>query len=355
MTSVQMMTGRGGWPMTVFITPEGKPFFGGTYFPPTERYGHPGFFDIIKQVDEIWTEDRGRINNIAERVTEGIKSILDKRVSPVDLPENFAGLVLRDFYSRFDEQFGGFSKAPKFPRPVRMSYLLKASESFKDEDLKEKALRTLDMMAQGGMYDHVGGGFHRYAVDVEWKVPHFEKMLYDNAQLPHAYLDAWLLTKKPFYKRVVEETLDYIVRDMQDESTGAFHSSEDAVSEKIEGKFYVWKYDELKKVIPANEFAVFVKVFGIKEQGNFKSHETPESNVLHIGRPLVELLEELKINEEQYWALRSSWQKLLFKERAKRVAPRRDDKVLTSWNALMIRSLARVGNTLGRPDYVKGC
>lgn len=353
MRSVQMMTGRGGWPMTVFMTPEGKPFFGGTYFPPTERYGHPGFFDIIKQLDDIWRNDKKRALDVAGRLTEALKEEMDQSAEPVELAENLEKNLLWDFHSRYDELNGGFSKAPKFPRPVRMSYLLKASEDFQDKELREKTLKTLDMMAQGGMYDHVGGGFHRYSVDVEWKVPHFEKMLYDNAQLPHAYLDAWLLTKKAFYKKVVTETLDYAVRDMFDKEVGAFHSSEDAVSEKVEGKFYVWKYDELKRLIPASEFDLFVKTFGIKEQGNFKSHETPETNVLHIGRELNVLLEELKITEKEYWVLRQSWQKILFEERSKRVFPRRDDKILTSWNALMIRSLARAGDSLGKKAYLE--
>jgi uncharacterized protein YyaL (SSP411 family) len=344
MTAVQMMTGSGGWPLTAFLLPTGEPIFGGTYFPPEDRYNRPGFLRVLETVSAAY---KTRKEEIVENA-KGFREHLSRQAGQAPTGEKIDVSALDQAYralgSRFDPREGGFGAAPKFPPSMSIDFLLRYHHRTQDDHALHMATLTLDKMAYGGMYDQAGGGFHRYSTDDHWLVPHFEKMLYDNALLARAYLDGYRITGKALYKRITEETLDFVVREMRDPS-GAFYSTQDADSEGVEGKFYVWSLDEFEKEV-GEDSELLAKYFDVTEHGNFE-----ERNILHISREpeLFSKLERLSLQELESKV--EAAKKKLYAVREKRIKPGRDEKVLTDWNGLMLRAFAEAATYLGRDDY----
>ncbi|HET9201253.1 MAG TPA: thioredoxin domain-containing protein [Dehalococcoidia bacterium] len=334
MQAVQAMTGRGGWPMTVFLMPDGTPFYGGTYFPPEDRHGLPGFPKLLTAVAEAYRDDRESLVRQGQNLIDRIGAADGVTGDPTQiLGDDILHTAVAQLRTRFDYQHGGFGSAPKFPNPMDLELLLRYHHRFADKGALDMALTTLRAMANGGIYDQVGGGFHRYSTDAVWLVPHFEKMLYDNAQLAAVYLDAYLVTKDPFYERICRETLDYVLREMTHES-GAFFSTQDADSEGEEGKFFVWTPAELDAVLGGDSEAV-KRYYGISEAGNFEG-----KNILHVAD-----------EAEPPAALQTAPHKL-YEAREQRVHPGRDEKVLTSWNGMMLRAFALAGRSLDDDRYL---
>jgi len=334
MTSVQIMTGSGGWPMTMFLLPTGEPIFGGTYFPPDDRYGRPGFRRVLETIAEAY---RTRREEILENA-KGFREHLERQTFLKGQGDTIDASILEAAYramgSRFDPREGGFGGAPKFPPSMTVDFLLRYHYRTGDAQALHMATLTLDKMAHGGMYDQVGGGFHRYSTDDHWLVPHFEKMLYDNALLARVYVDAYRSIGDRLYKRIAEETLDFVVREMRDPS-GAFYSTQDADSEGVEGKFYVWSLAEFRQVAgeDADQLADY---FDVTDHGNWE-----HTNILHVARDADDQLES-KVE---------SAKKKLYAAREKRIRPGRDEKVLTDWNGLMLRAFAEAASCFDRADY----
>jgi uncharacterized protein len=342
MQAVQAMTGRGGWPMTVFLDPDGRPFFGGTYFPKEERHGMPGFVSVLDAVDEAW---RSRRDDLLEQAGK-LAKVLERTGSlgaTGEGPAPSSEILARGYESiraQYDPQFGGFGPAPKFPQAMTLDFLLRTFVRNQAPETLDMVRVSLDAMAAGGMYDQVGGGFHRYSTDAHWLVPHFEKMLYDQALLTSAYLHAHLVTGEPRYRRVVEETIGYVLRDLRHEH-GGFFSAEDADSEGVEGKFYLWSLDEIARVCGEDASEV-VRYFGATEGGNFEDpHTGYRGNILHV----------VDRSEDPPETVRRALPKL-FTAREQRVRPGLDDKVLLAWNALFLRSLAEAAAAFERADWM---
>ncbi|HEY1791078.1 MAG TPA: thioredoxin domain-containing protein [Verrucomicrobiae bacterium] len=354
MMFVQATTGGGGWPMSVFLTPELKPFLGGTYFPPDSRHGRPGFLQVLEHVADLWRKRRDEIAASADGMHSQLETAT-KMPAAAGHPELNASILEKAaalFKSAYDSRNGGFGGAPKFPQPSMPQLLLRCAKRFHDDPAAQMVLHTCERMDAGGIHDQLGGGFARYSVDAEWLVPHFEKMLYDNAQLAHLYLDALLIAKEQnaaeanSFATVVRDILDYVLRDMT-HTGGGFFSAEDADSEGQEGKFYCWTRDELSKLLSPEEFNVAAKYFGITTGGNFVDHSHPEPlpglNVLSIVTPIGKDCGDEKIL--------SAAKRKMFDVREKRVRPHRDDKILTSWNGLMLGAFARASVVLDEPRY----
>ncbi|HUA65588.1 MAG TPA: thioredoxin domain-containing protein [Alphaproteobacteria bacterium] len=353
MIFVQATTGGGGWPMSVFLTPDLKPFLGGTYFPPDTRQGRPGFLQVLEQVAQLWSK---REKDVAASAADMHSRLETATITlPHGGPALDAGILERAavlFKSAYDPRNGGFGGAPKFPQPSMPQFLLRYARRFGDEEAARMVLNTCERMAAGGIHDQLGGGFARYSVDAEWLVPHFEKMLYDNAQLAQLYLDAFLVAKEhgagdaETFAAVVRDVLDYVLRDMT-HSDGGFFSAEDADSEGHEGKFYCWTHDELSKLLSPKEFKVAAHYFGITAGGNFMDHSHPEPlrglNVLSVVNPIG--------NDGGEEKLLAAARKKMFAARGDRIRPHRDDKILTSWNGLMLGAFARAGAVLDEPKY----
>ena len=345
MKAVQAMTGRGGWPMTVFLTPDGRPFYGGTYFPNEDRHGMPSFTRVLLAVADSYQSKRDEVLQSAGQLLSQLQS------GPVQRGEEMlAAGILQTACQRigagFDRQHGGFGSAPKFPQPMVLDFLMRCSRRFHDPEPLHMAELTLTRMARGGMYDQVGGGFHRYSTDARWLVPHFEKMLYDNALLSRSYLHAYQLTSKPLYRRIAEETLDYVLREMTDPG-GGFYSTQDADSEGVEGKFFVWTPREVLEVLGDAEGGLFNRYFGVTAGGNFEGH-----NILHIPVEPAQVAQELGLGEGELEVAIQEGRRKLYPARERRVHPGRDEKVLTAWNGLMLRSFAEGAAVLGRGDYL---
>ena len=391
MTFVQATTGAGGWPMSVFLTPDLKPFYGGTYFPPEPRYGRPSFIQLVERIAELWRERRADLELNAEQThaqlaeamsaqsddgrrrreeshSEKRKAESGKAETQLEPPHvgsyhevlRAAGAAFKEMY---DPQNGGFGRAPKFPQPSQPQFLLRYAHRFGDDAAKRMVLHTCERMAAGGIHDQLGGGFARYSVDAEWLVPHFEKMLYDNAQLVQLYLDAHLVSGDACHAETARGILDYILRDMT-HPEGGFYSAEDADSEGHEGKFYCWTHDELSKLLTVEEFNVAVRYFGITEQGNFVDHSHPTplagQNVLSIVEPFevgssaFRRSEPAKAgtpNPSDDATLLASAKAKMIATRATRIRPHLDDKVLASWNGLMLGAFARAYAVLGDEAY----
>src|SRR5262245_3730837 len=346
MTAVQIMTRHGGWPMSVFLTPELKPFYGGTYFPPDDRFGQiPSFRRVLLAVADAWATKRDAIAQQANELTMHIQAATQLEAGENELSASVlrnAGAGLRRAY---DPIHGGFGRAPKFPHPMDLRLLLRLWKRFGDQDALDMVTRTLDHMARGGMYDHLGGGFHRYSTDARWLVPHFEKMLYDNALLPVAYLEAFQATNTAFYRTVVEETLGYVMREMTSPE-GAFYSTQDADSEGVEGKFFVWSQKEIEEVLGPEEAKLFCSVYDVTPEGNWEGH-----NILNRARSDVQEAKLLSVTLEDFRHRIAASKQALYERRARRVWPGRDDKVLTSWNALMINAFAQAHQVLERAEH----
>ena len=346
MTFVQAMSGQGGWPLNVFLTPELKPFYGGTYFPPAPRYGRPSFVQVLQNISQLWESRHGEVLSSAADLHQRLEKYAEKEATNAPVFSNAAlNNAARQFKAEYDPKHGGFGSAPKFPRPSEPAFLLRYGTRFKDNEAVRMVLHTGESMAAGGMYDQIGGGFHRYSVDAEWLVPHFEKMLYDNAQLLHLYLDAWLVSGEARYADVARDIIRYVLRDMT-HPEGGFYSAEDADSEGKEGKFYCWTRDELSKLLKPEEFSIAVRCFGVTEKGNFLDHSDPnplpDQNVLSIV--------DSKLSDAEKVLLESA-KKRIFEARGKRVRPHLDDKVLSSWNGMMLGALARAYAVLGDQAY----
>ena len=352
MTAVQLMTGRGGWPLSVFLTPDLKPFFGGTYFPPEDMQGMPSFKKVLLGVSGAWREKPDDVAASAEQLVGALKAHAAGESSGSEALDLSAVLrAVAELGRTFDPAWGGFGGAPKFPPGAALTLLLRqqASSDLSDEHrraLLEIVTRTLDRMADGGIHDQVGGGFHRYSVDERWLVPHFEKMLYDNAILAKVYLEAWQATGRERYRRVATGIFEYVLRDMTD-PRGGFHSAEDADSEGEEGKFYVWRPEEVKTVLGSADGALFCDHYDVTEPGNFEG-----SNILNVPPRQTPLARENVLAPSELEERLAPLRRKLLVKRAKRVRPMKDDKVLAAWNGLMISALARGYQALGDERYL---
>ncbi|MBA2304907.1 MAG: thioredoxin domain-containing protein, partial [Acidobacteria bacterium] len=361
MSFVQATTGQGGWPMTVFLVPDLRPFFGGTYFPPTSRWGRPGFADLLAELARVWKADRPRVNEAATELTARLQSVTSGAQAEADVGDATAlDTAVAQFQGAFDRRLGGFGQSPKFPRPSELLFLLREHARTGSEHALQMAAQTLRAMAVGGMRDHLGGGFHRYSVDAEWRVPHFEKMLYDQAQLVLAYLEAAQATGEGFYASVAEDTLQYVLREMTSPE-GGFYSAEDADSippeavnspkpHKTEGAFYIWTDAEIGDVL-GDAADVARRRFGIEPAGNAPSDPQGEftgRNLLHIAQTVADVATRTGKSEAEVMASLATARTKLFDVRALRPRPHLDDKVLTAWNGLMIAALARAARVL--PD-----
>jgi hypothetical protein len=332
MQAVQSLTGRGGWPMTVFLTPDGTPFYGGTYFPPEDRHGLPGFPRLLASLTDAWRSRRAEVVQSGREIAESLGQTDRLRRAATLLGEEVLFSAFGGISSQFDEEWGGLGGAPKFPQPMIWEFVLRFFKRSGNPYAQRMVHTTLTRMARGGMYDQLGGGFARYSVDAQWMIPHFEKMLYDNAQLASLYLHAWLALGDPECRRVCEETLDYLLRDMADPA-GGFYSAEDADSEGHEGKFYVWTAGEIRAVLGADADRALA-YWGVDRGSNFEG----KSNLFLAAEPDPESIAPLR--------------RQLLAARARRVRPGRDDKVLAAWNGLACRAFAEAGRALGRADYV---
>ena len=345
MNAVQVMSGSGGWPLSVFLTPDGEPFYGGTYFPPKDMYGRPSFERVLLSIAEAWKNKRQELVNSAGKVNEVLAN-LTRPTEKGDLsPESFKS-AFSYFRTAFDSSNGGFGTSPKFPQPTNLSMLLHYWRRTGDRQALHMVEKTLQTMAQGGIYDHIGDGFHRYATDAEWLVPHFEKMLYDQALLSKAYLQAYQITKNKEYARIAREIFDYVLRDMTD-ADGGFYSAEDADSEGEEGTFYLWDAKELASILDEDEAKLFAAYYGVTEKGNFEQGKT----ILNVSASIDQLAEKFKKDHDNVSNILRAARKKVFNKRAKRVRPHRDDKIITAWNGLMISSLAYGGIVLQEEKY----
>ena len=351
MNALQVLTREGGgWPLSVFLTPDLTPFYAGTYYPPDERYaahGRPSFKRLLLSIADAWKSKRDHVTEVGKNVAEylagtGKLEASDSALS-LDILQN-AGTALR---RSFDSTHGGFGHAPKFPHALELKLLLRLARRFNDNTALHMARLTLDKMARGGMYDQVGGGFHRYSVDEKWLVPHFEKMLYDNALLTTAYVEAWQLTRDPFYKRIAWDTLEYVLTEMTTPD-GAFFSTQDADSEGEEGKFFVWSEKELCDLLGPELSAFAYRVWGVTERGNFEGH-----NILFRARSEEEDAKALGLTVVEFWIKCGEARSILYDVRSKRIWPGRDEKILTAWNGLMIAAFAKAHAAFFEPRFLQ--
>jgi hypothetical protein len=358
MTAVQALSGSGGWPMTVFMTPDGRPFYAGTYFPPQDGHGRPGFPRLLQFLHEKWTEDREKVLESAQSLTEHLQKASARVAGPgVAIAHETTAAAVERMAEHYDTTWGGFGTAPKFPGPSNLEFLLavhhrEGSATEVGQAALEMVLHTLRAMATGGMYDQLGGGFARYSVDERWMVPHFEKMLYDNAQLARLYLHAYQVTGDEGLVRIARETLDFLLREMQDPA-GGFHAALDADSEGIEGKYYVWTTEQLRGAL-GEDADLAIAWYGVTDEGNFHDPHHPEltrRNVLSARPDLPGMLARFQLDEAALLERIDAIQAGLLIEREKRVRPGLDDKVLTSWNGLALAAFAEAARVLDEPEY----
>ena len=351
MTLCQMFTGRGGWPLTIIMTPDGEAFFAATYVPKEGRYGSAGMMDLIPQVVDYWANKRPELLASANQATENLRAFTNKAAATETLGSGVLGDAYTNFKARFDSQFGGFGDAPKFPTPHNLLFLLRYWKRSGDEQALFMVEKTLDEMARGGIYDHVGFGFHRYSTDQKWFAPHFEKMLYDQALLVITYTETYLATGNRDYRRTAEEIMSYVLRDMTD-SRGGFYSAEDADSEGIEGKFYLWTEADVRALLDKDDAELVIDVYGMTEQGNFHE-DIAGANIPHLQKPLDAVAGERGVTEEELRERLGKIRARMFEAREQRIHPHKDDKVLTDWNGLMIAAAAIAGRALDEPRYTK--
>ncbi len=336
----------GGWPLSMFLTPDLQPFLGGTYWPPRAMHGRPGFIDVLHSIVRYWKENREQLMQQAARLTQyvqqGDPSAPAENIPGVELLESAASALERSF----DRRNGGFGGAPKFPHPLDLQLLLRLHRRFPQEEILPLVTLTLDKMAAGGIYDQLGGGFHRYSVDSRWLVPHFEKMLYDNAMLARCYVEAFQALRNPEYAQVARETLDYVLREMTGPD-GGFYSTQDADSEGVEGKYYVWTFEQLAEILGADAAERFAYVYDVSPQGNFEG-----ASILNLPKTIAQCAEIKKLDLEQLAAELATSRRKLLAAREKRIHPGLDDKVIVSWNGLMIDALAEAAGALDEPRYL---
>jgi uncharacterized protein YyaL (SSP411 family) len=354
MTVCQMMTGSGGWPLTIIMTPEKKPFFAGTYFPKESRFGRIGMLDLIPRINEIWARQHDEAVRSADQITAALQEYSGNEAGG-ELGEVTLKTAYEQLAHRFDEQHGGFGDAPKFPTAHNLLFLLRYWRRSGNEEALGMVEKTLQAMRRGGIYDHVGFGFHRYSTDSLWLVPHFEKMLYDQALLAMTYTEAYQATRNPEYGQTAREVLSYVLRDMRSPQ-GGFYSAEDADSEGEEGKFYLWTEDEIRNILTPDEAHVVITVFTIEKGGNFHEEATGRrggNNILSLKKDLHEIAHKLKMPEEQLRLRLENSRGKLFAARERRIHPQRDDKILLDWNGLMIAALAKGARVLDDPGYAE--
>ena len=344
MSAVQLMTGSGGWPLTVFLTPGSEPFFGGTYFPPQDNHGRPSFRRVLLSIAEAYKSRRNDVQANSKLIIERINAQATRQSEHDGLSVDLLDNACSEIAKRFDPLNGGFGEAPKFPPSMVIDFLFRYHSRSKDKKALEMACLTLEKMAYGGIYDQVGGGFHRYSTDQHWLVPHFEKMLYDNALMSRAYLDGFRITGNNIFKNVVEETLDFVARELRDEN-GGFFSTQDADSEGIEGKFYVWSLAEFLEVIGKNN-ETMTRYFNVTEAGNFESQ-----NILNVSMPAKLFAQAEGLSEEELTQSIAHSREKLLRRRDCRIKPGRDEKILTDWNGMMLRAYAEAATFLNRNDY----
>jgi hypothetical protein len=340
MNAVTSLTGHGGWPMSVFLTPELEPFFAGTYFPPEDRHGLPSFRRLLANLAEVWRSRNADVLQSAEQIAQHLRAAADVRADGEPLDDSLIRNAVHHLERAFDPTHGGFGRAPKFPHALELRLLLRAWKRFGDDDALHMVRLTLDRMAMGGIYDHVGGGFHRYSTDARWLVPHFEKMLYDNAMLSVAYLEAFQATGESAYRQVVEEILDWVEREMTS-LEGPFYSTLDADSDGVEGKFYVWSLAEVEHVLGKELAESLSYVYDVTTEGNWEGH-----TILNLSKTLAQNARLLRRSEEELQRRLAEGRKLLLAARDKRVRPGRDDKVLVAWNGLMVSAYALAAQVL---------
>lgn len=338
--------GQGGWPMTVFLTPDQRPFFAGTYFPPADKWGRPGFRTLLEKIAEVWRNDPQGVREQAEELTSRLKTSM-RAAAPLSVGEDELEAVVGRFAEEFDARYGGFGQAPKFPPATGLSLLLRRHARTGDPQILQMVRKTLDGLAAGGIYDHIGGGFARYSTDERWLVPHFEKMLYDNALLTRTYLEAYQVTDDLTYRRVASETLDYILREMT-APEGGFFSATDADSEGIEGKYFVWTPDEIRALLPEEEARFFCAYYDITPGGNWE-----HNNIPNTPRPLEIVAKELGLSTDALQASLDRSRPLVYAARRRRIPPGLDDKILTGWNGLMISAMAEGARVLGDNRYLE--
>jgi uncharacterized protein YyaL (SSP411 family) len=346
MTAVQMMTGSGGWPLSVFLTHDGKPFYGGTYFPPKAMYGRPGFDTLLLAIADAWKNKRAQLLESAGNICETLQG-LDEQPGQETLSSDSLQKAFLSLKQIFDGTHGGFGGAPKFPQPGYLSFLLSYWHRTGDKAALEMVETTLEAMAKGGIYDHLGGGFHRYSTDSRWLVPHFEKMLYDQALLGKVYVQAYQVTAKEKYARIARKIFDYIIRDMTD-SKGGFYSAEDADSEGKEGLFYVWQPKGIDEVLGTRDAGIFNEHYGVTRKGNFEDNKS----ILNINKSVEELAIQFKQEPKAIENILVQARLKLLEHRSKRIRPHLDDKVIAGWNGLMISALAYGGAALDEKKYI---
>ncbi len=344
MQAVQMLTGHGGWPMTMFLMPDGRPYYGGTYYPNEPRHGMPAFTEVLKAVADAYRSRKGDVVESARNLTEQLRTPRQGHSDEI-LTAAVLQVAAQRLAGQYDWDNGGFGSAPKFPQPMSTEFLLRAYRREPDPRVLQMVEHSLTQMANGGIYDQLGGGFHRYSTDPHWLVPHFEKMLYDNALLSRLYLHTFQLTGNVLYRRITEETLDYVLREMTDAS-GGFYSTQDADSEGVEGKFFVWSPNEIVAELGETDGALFNRYFDVTAGGNFEG-----KSILNVPVPASQVANAAGVTEEALGEVVRRERPRLYDVREQRVHPGRDEKVLTSWNGLMLRSFAEAAATLGRDDY----
>ncbi|MFV1857722.1 MAG: thioredoxin domain-containing protein, partial [Anaerolineales bacterium] len=344
MDAVVAMTGQGGWPMSVFLTPDGRPFYGGTYFPPTRRFNLPGFSEILRTIADKWSNDRESLLDAGNELTDRIAAAPALRAGDGELDVQHFDRAAESLFRGYDWTHGGWGRAPKFPQPMIIEFMLRRHARAKDKLALDMATHALQAMAAGGMYDQIGGGFARYSVDEKWLVPHFEKMLYDNAQLARAYVQCWQVTGNPEQLRIADETLAFMLREMRD-PMGGFFSSYDADSEGEEGKYYMWSADEIRAAIDEPE--VVIAAFGVTEEGNFEGH-----NILFRAADSDSLAGQFSLESAEIDARLEAGRKALLKARSQRVPPGLDNKVLTAWNGLALIALAEAARASRNGEYL---
>jgi uncharacterized protein len=348
-TAHHMLTKRnGGWPLTMFLSPDGTPFFGGTYFPKQARYNLPAFPDLLKRVAQVYAENRAELAEQGEHLIAALaQTVPQLNHAEVSLNDSPLALAVRQNVEHFDSVNGGFGGAPKFLHPAELDLLLRRSHATHDKQARHVVHFTLQQMAHGGLYDQLGGGFCRYSVDERWDIPHFEKMLYDNGLLLGLYCDAWQSSGDPLFARVVEQTAAWVLREMQSPE-GGYYSSLDADSEHEEGKYYVWRRDEIRALLSADEYALIERYYGLDRPANFEHHAWN----LRISASLPEVAQRMGISAEQATTLLESAREKLFAAREQRIRPGRDEKILGAWNGLMITGMARAARVFDRPDWL---
>jgi uncharacterized protein YyaL (SSP411 family) len=347
MQAVQAMTGRGGWPMTVFLTPDGKPFYAGTYFPPQDQHGMPGFPRVLEAMTETYRTKRHELEHIAEEICDRLEQVARPPVKTNDEPsEKTLHEAFGAIHTQFDDQWGGFNGAPKFPQAMAFEFLLRYHLREKDSRALKMVEQTLKHMANGGIFDQAGGGFHRYSTDKRWLVPHFEKMLYDNGLLAKLYLNAYQVTGNSLFRHVTEKTLDYLLREMQS-SEGGFYSSQDADTNGVEGDTYLWTLDDLQGILTEQDSNLLARYYNVTQNGNFEGQ-----NILHVPEDIEIIAVEAGLSSKDIECRVEKANAILLKARLSRPQPGLDDKILTSWNALVLRALAEAGTALNRDDFL---